>query len=91
MIGIDGPEPFTSSVSTEFGEEATLGGFSLVSMPLDELQRLDGTEGLLRYIDVAAEPGVDQHARIRVLTPRFRPTSRRFRAMPWSPRPGGHR
>ena len=61
MIGIDGPEPFTLVGLNRFGEEATLGGFSLVSMPLDELQRLDGTEGLLRYIDVAAVSGVDQN------------------------------
>ena len=59
LIGIDGPEPFELVGLNKFGEEATLGGFVLVSLPLDELQRLDGTEGLLRYIDLVAEPGVE--------------------------------
>ena len=59
LIGIDGPEPFELVGINKFGDENTLGGFSLVSLPLDELQRLDGTEGLLRYIDVAAAPDVD--------------------------------
>ncbi len=59
VIGSDGPEPFELVGLNQFGDESTLSDFGLASFQLDELQRLDGSEGLVRYIDVAAEPGVD--------------------------------
>lgn len=59
VVGSDGPEPFELVGINRFGEEGTLSDFGMASFQLDELQRLDGSEGLVRYIDVAAEPGVD--------------------------------
>ncbi|NNF53323.1 MAG: ABC transporter permease [Acidimicrobiales bacterium] len=72
VVGVDGPEPFKFVGVNRFGEEGTLSEFGLVSFPLDELQRLDGSEGLVRYIDVAAAPGVDVEdlvARIELALP----------------------
>ncbi len=59
VVGVDGPEQFKFVGINRFGEEGTLSDFGLVSFPLDELQRLDGSEGLVRYIDVVAASGVD--------------------------------
>ncbi len=59
VIGVDGPERFELVGINQFGEEGTLSDFGLASFPLAELQRLDGSEGLVRYIDIGAEPGVD--------------------------------
>lgn len=59
VIGGDGPEPFVLVGTNQFGDDGTLSGFGLAAFQLDELQRLDGSEGLVRYIDVVAEPGTD--------------------------------
>lgn len=59
IIGADGREPFELVGINRFGEENALAGAVLVSFTLDELQRLDGSEGLIRWISVAGEPGVD--------------------------------
>ncbi len=59
VIGSMGPEPFELVGINRFGEEGTLSDFGLASFQLAELQRLDESEGLVRYIDVAGEPGVD--------------------------------
>ncbi|MFW2381661.1 MAG: ABC transporter permease [Acidimicrobiales bacterium] len=59
IVGVDGPETFTLVGINRFGEEGTLSDFGMASFPLDELQRLDGSEGLVRYIDVSAAPGED--------------------------------
>lgn len=59
IVGVDGPETFTLVGINRFGEEGTLSDFGMASFQLDELQRLDGSEGLVRYIDVSAAPGTD--------------------------------
>lgn len=59
VIGIDGPESFELVGLNQFGEDGNLSDFGLASFTLTELQRLDGSEGLVRYIDIGAEPGVD--------------------------------
>ena len=58
VVGSRGPEPFELVGINRFGEEGTLGDFGMASFQLAELQRLDESEGLVRYIDVAGEPGV---------------------------------
>lgn len=67
LIGIDGPESFTLSGINRFGEENALAGAVLMSFQLDEIQRLNGTEGLLQSIDVRAAPGVEPDELIRRL------------------------
>ncbi len=72
VIGVDGPEQFTLVGLNQFGEEGTLSDFGMASFELDELQRLDGSEGFVRYIDVAAESGVSPDelaARIAAVLP----------------------
>ncbi len=59
IIAAGGREPFTLVGTTRFGEENALAGAVLSSFTLDELQRLDDSDGLLTYIDVSAEPGLD--------------------------------
>lgn len=59
MIGVGGREPFTMVGVTRFGDENALAGAVLISVTLDELQRLDGTEGLIQWVDVTAAEGVD--------------------------------
>ncbi|MFW2381170.1 MAG: ABC transporter permease [Acidimicrobiales bacterium] len=67
LIGIDGPEPFTLSGINRFGEENTLAGAVLMSFQLDEVQRLNGSEGLLQSIDVRAAADVEPAELIRRL------------------------
>jgi putative ABC transport system permease protein len=62
VIGIDGREPFTLVGHTRFGEGNALAGAVLMSFTLDELQRLDGTEGLIRWIDISADTDVTTEA-----------------------------
>lgn len=72
VIGVDGPEQFKLVGLNQFGEEGTLSDFGLASFGLEELQRLDGSDGLVRYIDVAAESGVSPDllaARISAVLP----------------------
>lgn len=64
MVGIDGRELFTMTGVSRFGEENALAGAVLVSLTMDELQRLDGTEGTIQWIDVTAADGVDPGALI---------------------------
>jgi len=59
VIGIDGPEPFTLVGRTRFGEENALAGAVLMSFTLEDLQRLDGSEGEISLINVAVDEGVD--------------------------------
>lgn len=59
VIGADGREPFTLVGTTRFGDENSLAGAVLLSFTLDELQRLDGSEGLLKWVSIAGEPDVD--------------------------------
>lgn len=59
MIGVDGREPFVLTGVSRFGDENALAGAVLISTTLDELQRLDGTEGLIQWIDITAADGVD--------------------------------
>jgi putative ABC transport system permease protein len=59
VIGGGGREPFTLVGITRFGDENALAGSVLMSFTLEELQRLDGTEGSIRWISVVAEDGVD--------------------------------
>ncbi len=67
LIGANGPEPFTLAGITRFGEENALGGAVLLTFTLPELQRLDGTEGLLQWIDVSAVAGVEPDALVTML------------------------
>jgi putative ABC transport system permease protein len=55
VIGADGREPFTLVGLTRFGDENSLAGAVLVSFTLDELQRLDGSEGTIQWIDISAD------------------------------------
>jgi len=59
VIGAAGREPFTLVGLTRFGDETNVGGVVFVSFTLDELQRLDGSEGLIRWINVSAAPGIE--------------------------------
>ncbi len=59
VIGAEGREPFRLVGLSRFGDANSLGGAILVSYTLDELQRLDGSEGLIQWIAVGAEAGVD--------------------------------
>ncbi|MCP4226990.1 MAG: ABC transporter permease, partial [Actinomycetia bacterium] len=67
IIGVDGREPFQLVGLNRFGEENALAGAVLVSFSLDELQRLDDSEGLIRWISVAGEPGLDNNELIQRL------------------------
>ena len=58
VIGVDGPEPFELVGLNKYGSDSTLPGFVLVSFELGELQRLDGSEGELRTIEISAADGV---------------------------------
>jgi putative ABC transport system permease protein len=62
VIGIEGREPFTLVGTTRFGEDNALAGAVMVTFTLDELQRLDGTEGLIQYIDLEATDDVSAEA-----------------------------
>ncbi len=55
IIGVDGREPFELVGLNRLGEENATAGMTLVSFTLDEIQRLDGTEGLIQYIDISAD------------------------------------
>ncbi|MDH3753716.1 MAG: FtsX-like permease family protein [Acidimicrobiia bacterium] len=59
IIGTEGREPFELVGLTRFGDENALAGAVLMSFTLDELQRIDGTEGLLQWINVSAAPDVE--------------------------------
>ena len=67
MIGVAGAEPFTLVGLTRFGNENSLAGAMIMALPLDEIQRLDGSEGLIQWIDVAAEDGVSQDEMVQRL------------------------
>ncbi|HSP27613.1 MAG TPA: FtsX-like permease family protein [Ilumatobacteraceae bacterium] len=55
VIGADGREAFTLVGLTRFGNENSLAGAVLVSFSLDEIQRLDGSDGTIQWIDIAAD------------------------------------
>jgi putative ABC transport system permease protein len=55
VIGAAGREPFTLVGLTRFGETNSLAGAVIVSFPLDELQRLDNSEGTVHWIDISAD------------------------------------
>jgi putative ABC transport system permease protein len=59
VIGVDGPEPFELVGITRFGDENALAGAVLMSFSLDELQRLDASEGQITWINVAVDDGAD--------------------------------
>ncbi len=59
VIGVDGPERFELVGITRFGEENALAGAVLMSFPLEELQRLDDSEGQITWINVAVDDGAD--------------------------------
>lgn len=67
IIGVDGRESFTLSGLNRFGDENALAGAVLMSFQLDEIQRLNGTEGLLQSIDVRAASGVEPDQLVRRL------------------------
>lgn len=55
IVGSDGREPFELVGLARFGEENALAGAVLLAFTMDEVQRLDGTPGLVQYIDVATD------------------------------------
>ncbi len=59
VIGIDGREPFELVGTSTFGEDNALAGAVMVTFTLDEIQRLDGAEGMVEFVDITAAPGVD--------------------------------
>jgi putative ABC transport system permease protein len=59
VIGADGREQFTLVGLTRFGDENQLAGAVLISFTLDDIQRLDGSEGTIQWIDLAAADGVE--------------------------------
>jgi putative ABC transport system permease protein len=59
VVGVAGSEPFTLVGLTRFGEENALAGATLMSFTMGELQRLDGAEGQIEWIDVDGEAGLD--------------------------------
>jgi putative ABC transport system permease protein len=59
IVGINGREPFELVGTNRFGEENALAGAVLTSFTLDELQRLDGSEDQILFVDIAAEQGVE--------------------------------
>lgn len=69
VVGIDGPEQFQLVGINRFGEEDTLSDFGLTSFSLDELQRLDGSEGLIRYIDIASTDGISSEELVARIGP----------------------
>jgi putative ABC transport system permease protein len=60
VIGVAGQEPFTLVGLTRFGDENALAGATLMSFPMDELQRLEDVEGNIEWIDVAGEDGLER-------------------------------
>lgn len=60
VIGVDGPEQFLLVGTNQYGDEETLPGFTLVGFELEELQRLDDSDGRIRTIEVNAAAGVDE-------------------------------
>lgn len=66
VIGVEGREPFTLVGLTRFGDENALAGAVLVSFTLDDLQRLDDSEGTIKWIDISAA-GVEPAALIERL------------------------
>lgn len=67
VVGVEGREPFELVGLMRFGEENALAGAVLVAMTLDEVQRMDGTEGQLLYIDIVADDGLDPEVLIERL------------------------
>jgi putative ABC transport system permease protein len=63
VIGAAGREEFTLVGLTRFGDANQLAGAVLVSFTLGDLQRLDGSEGTVQWIDIAAD-GVDREVLI---------------------------
>ena len=74
IIGINGAEPFTLVGLNQFGEENALAGAVLVSLHIDEVQRLDGSEGLLQSIDVRAVEGMTPDNLVQRLDAALPPT-----------------
>jgi putative ABC transport system permease protein len=64
VIGANGREPFTLVGVTRFGEQNATAGAVIVSFTLDELQRLDGSDGQIQWIDITAAEGVEPDALI---------------------------
>lgn len=55
VIGASGREPFTLVGLTRFGDSNSLAGAVIVSFTLDEIQRLDASEGTVGWIDLSAD------------------------------------
>ena len=69
VVGVDGREPFELVGINKFGEENALAGAVLTSFTLAEVQRLDGTEGTVQMIDIAADDDVSSAELIDRLAP----------------------
>ncbi len=73
MIGINGAEPFELVGINRFGEDNVLGGAVLLSFQLEELQRLDGTEGLIEWISIDGAPELSNEELLHALSRRHCP------------------
>jgi putative ABC transport system permease protein len=59
VVGVNGREPFELVGLSQFGEENATAGAVLIGFTLPEVQRLDGSEGLVQYIDIASDVAPD--------------------------------
>jgi putative ABC transport system permease protein len=55
LVGVAGREPFTLVGHTRFGNQNSLAGAVIVSLTLDEIQRLNGSEGDLQWIQIQSD------------------------------------
>jgi putative ABC transport system permease protein len=55
IVGVAGREPFTLVGLTRFGNENSLAGAVIVSLTLEEVQRLDGSEDVVQWISIVSD------------------------------------
>ncbi|MDH3755098.1 MAG: FtsX-like permease family protein [Acidimicrobiia bacterium] len=60
MIGVEGREPFTLVGATQFGDENSIAGTTILGFLIDEIWRLDGADAVYHQIEIAAERDVAQ-------------------------------
>ena len=58
VIGVDGREVFELVGTTRFGSENVLAGAVLLSFTIEDVQRLDGREGEVNFLELVADDGV---------------------------------
>jgi putative ABC transport system permease protein len=55
LVGVAGREPFTLVGMTRFGNQNSLAGAVLISLTLEEVQRLDGSQGVVQWIQIVSD------------------------------------